>query len=32
MRGVLVARSGNPVEAPPGVPVIQSLRELPPLL
>lgn len=32
MRGVLVARSGPPAEAPDGVPVIQSLRELPPLL
>lgn len=31
MRGVLVARSG-PVQAPPDVPVIQSLRELPALL
>jgi putative hydrolase of the HAD superfamily len=31
MRGVLVARSGR-VAAPPGIPVIQSLRELPPLL
>jgi putative hydrolase of the HAD superfamily len=31
MRGVLVARSG-PVTAPPGVPVIQSLHELPALL
>lgn len=31
MRGVLVARSGR-VTAPPGIPVIQSLRELPPLL
>jgi putative hydrolase of the HAD superfamily len=31
MRGVLVARSG-PIAAPPDVPVIQSLRELPPLL
>src|SRR5262245_5913620 len=31
MRGVLVARSG-PVEAPPEVPVIQSLRELPAVL
>lgn len=31
MRGVLVARSG-PVTAPPDVPVIQSLRELPALL
>ncbi len=32
MRGVLVARSGSPAAAPPDVPVIQSLRELPPLL
>lgn len=32
MRGVLVVRSGGPVPAPPDVPVIQSLRELPPLL
>jgi len=31
MRGVLVSRSG-PVIAPPDVPVIHSLRELPPLL
>ena len=31
MRGVLVARSG-PTAAPPDVPVIQSLRELPALL
>ena len=31
MRGVLVSRSG-PVAAPPDVPVIQSLRELPALL
>jgi putative hydrolase of the HAD superfamily len=31
MRGVLVSRSG-PVAAPPHVPVIHSLRELPPLL
>jgi putative hydrolase of the HAD superfamily len=31
MRGVLVARSGS-VAAPPGVPVIHSLRELPALL
>ena len=31
MRGVLVSRSG-PVAAPPDVPVIHSLRELPPLL
>jgi putative hydrolase of the HAD superfamily len=32
MRGVLVARSGPPVDAPDDVPVIQSLRELLPLL
>ncbi|MBA3886771.1 MAG: HAD family hydrolase [Acidobacteria bacterium] len=32
MRAVLVARSGLPGPAPAGVPVIQSLRELPPLL
>lgn len=32
MRGVLVARSRLPVDAPPGVPVIQSLRQLLPLL
>jgi putative hydrolase of the HAD superfamily len=32
MRGVLVARAGLPGPAPDGVPVIQSLRELPPLL
>jgi len=32
MRGVLVARSGLSTGAPPQVPVIQSLRELPPLL
>ncbi len=32
MRAVLVARSGQPVECPPDVPVIRSLRELPPLL
>jgi putative hydrolase of the HAD superfamily len=32
MRGVLVARSTAPAPAPDGVPVIQSLRELPPLL
>jgi HAD superfamily hydrolase (TIGR01662 family) len=31
MRGVLVSRTG-PIAAPPGVPVIQSLRELPALL
>src|SRR6476660_5543087 len=31
MRGVLVARSG-PITAPPDVPVIRSLRELPPLV
>lgn len=32
MRGVLVARAGLQGPAPAGVPVIQSLRELPPLL
>lgn len=32
MQGVLVARTGPPVDAPSDVPVIQSLRELPPLL
>jgi putative hydrolase of the HAD superfamily len=32
MRGVLVARTAPPPEAPADVPVIQSLRELPPLL
>ena len=32
MRGILVARSGLSVGAPHGVPVIQSLRELRPLL
>ena len=32
MRGVLVDRAGALVQAPPDVPVIQSLRELPPLL
>ena len=32
MRGVLVARSAERVTAPPDVPVIQSLRELPALL
>jgi putative hydrolase of the HAD superfamily len=32
MRGVLVARSGVLPTAPDDVPVIQSLRELPPLL
>lgn len=32
MRAVLVARSGRPGPAPVDVPVIQSLRELPPLL
>jgi putative hydrolase of the HAD superfamily len=32
MRGVLVVRSGGPPAAPPDVPVIQSLRELPALL
>jgi len=32
IRGVLVARSGLSSGAPPDVPVITSLRELPPLL
>lgn len=32
MRGVLVDRTGTIAVPPPGVPVIQSLRELPPLL
>ena len=32
MRGILVARSGLSKGAPPEVPVIQSLRELPDLL
>jgi HAD superfamily hydrolase (TIGR01662 family) len=32
MRGILVARSGLSTGAPPGVPVIHSLRELRPLL
>jgi HAD superfamily hydrolase (TIGR01549 family) len=32
MRGVLVARAGRPPGVPDGVPVIQSLRELPALL
>jgi HAD superfamily hydrolase (TIGR01549 family) len=32
MRGVLVVRSGLSTGAPPDVPVIHSLRELPPLL
>lgn len=32
MRGILVARSGLSIGAPPDVPVIQSLRELRPLL
>jgi len=32
MRAVLVSRSGAPQACPPEVPVIQSLRELPPLL
>ena len=32
MRGVLVHRSGDPVETVPGVPVIRSLAELPPLI
>jgi HAD superfamily hydrolase (TIGR01662 family) len=32
MRGVLIARAAVPASAPPNVPVIRSLRELPPLL
>ena len=32
MRGVLVARAGRPPGAPPELPVIESLRELPDLL
>jgi HAD superfamily hydrolase (TIGR01662 family) len=32
MRAVLVSRSGTVVDVPPQVPVISSLRELPPLL
>jgi HAD superfamily hydrolase (TIGR01662 family) len=32
MRAVLVSRSGPPVECPPDVPVIRTLRELPGLL
>ena len=32
MRGVLVVRSGLSTGAPADVPVIHSLRELPPLL
>ena len=32
MRGILVARSGRQPECPPDIPVITSLRELPPLL
>jgi putative hydrolase of the HAD superfamily len=32
MRAVLVSRSGQPVNCPPDVPVIRSLRELPELL
>ena len=32
MRGILVSRSGRVQECPPDVQVIQSLRELPPLL
>jgi HAD superfamily hydrolase (TIGR01662 family) len=32
MRAVLVSRSGQAVVCPPDVPVIQSLRDLPPLL
>lgn len=32
MGAVLVARGGTPAACPPGVPAIQSLRELPPLV
>jgi HAD superfamily hydrolase (TIGR01662 family) len=32
MRAVLVSRSGQAVQCPPDVPVIRSLRDLPPLL
>jgi putative hydrolase of the HAD superfamily len=32
MRAVLVSRSGQPIDCPPDVPVIRSLRDLPPLL
>ena len=32
MRAILVSRSGNPVSCPPDVPVITTLRDLPPLL
>ena len=32
MRAVLVSRLGQPIECPPDVPVIRSLRDLPPLL
>jgi putative hydrolase of the HAD superfamily len=32
MRAILVSRSGQPVDCPPDVPVIRSLRELPRLL
>ena len=32
MRAVLVSRSGMPAECPPDVPVITTLRDLPPLL
>jgi putative hydrolase of the HAD superfamily len=32
MRAVLVSRSGQSVVCPPDVPVIRSLRDLPPLL
>jgi len=32
MRAVLVSRAGMPAACPPGVPVVHSLRDLPPLL
>jgi FMN phosphatase YigB (HAD superfamily) len=32
MRGILVSRSGLVENCPPDVPVIQTLRDLPPLL
>lgn len=32
MKGVLVARAGRPPAVPEGVPVIESLRELPPMI
>jgi HAD superfamily hydrolase (TIGR01662 family) len=32
MRAILVSRCGNPVSCPPDVPVISTLRDLPPLI